>query len=146
MRDGFEEAAAESARPRLSYPFEHGPALGEAIDIAAGVKWLRMPLGGSLAYINVWAIAEDDGWVIVDTGMGGPDTMDAWRKAFAGPLKGKPVKRVFVTHMHPDHIGMAGWLTRKFDARLWISRLEFLMCRSLAADTGREAPEDALRF
>lgn len=144
MRDGIEEQ--EAPRARLSYPFEEGPKPGEAIDIAAGVKWLRMPLQGSLAFINVWAIAEADGWAIVDTGMGGPATMEAWRAAFAGPLKGKPVSRVFVTHMHPDHIGMAGWLTRKFNARLWISRLEFLMCRSLAADTGREAPEDALRF
>lgn len=146
MRDGFEETIPDHPRPRLSYPFEKGPATGEAIDVAPGVKWLRMPLGGSLAFINVWAIAEDDGWVIVDTGMGGSATQQAWRTAFAGPLEGKPVKRVFVTHMHPDHIGMAGWITRKFDCRLWISRLEFLMCRSLAADTGREAPEDALNF
>jgi glyoxylase-like metal-dependent hydrolase (beta-lactamase superfamily II) len=56
------------------------------------------------------------------------------------------VTRVFVTHMHPDHIGMAGYLTRKFQAQLWITRLEFVTCRSLAADTGREAPEDAIRF
>lgn len=145
MRDGF-ETVEEPVRPKLTYPFEQGPGPGEAIDIAAGVKWLRMPLGGSLAFINVWAISEPEGWAIVDTGMGGPETMDAWRKAFAGPLKGKPVSRVFVTHMHPDHIGMAGWLTRKFNARLWISRLEFLMCRSLAADTGREAPADAVSF
>jgi glyoxylase-like metal-dependent hydrolase (beta-lactamase superfamily II) len=48
--------------------------------------------------------------------------------------------------MHPDHIGMSGWMTRKFGCRLWITRLEFLMCRSLSADTGREAPEDALVF
>ncbi len=54
--------------------------------------------------------------------------------------------RVIVTHMHPDHIGMAGWITRKFGCRLWITRLEYLMCRVLSADTGREAPEDALRF
>lgn len=147
MKDGFEDAAIpEHPRPRLDYPFEHGPKTGEAIEVAPGVMWLRMPLGGPLGFINVWAIAEDDGWVIVDTGMGGSDTQQAWRKAFAGPLGGKPVKRVFVTHMHPDHIGMAGWLTRKFDCRLWITRLEFLMCRSLAADTGREAPDDALIF
>jgi len=146
VRDGFKDALAETSRAKLSYPFEQGPKIGQAVDIAAGVKWLRMPLGGSLAFINVWAIAEGDGWAIVDTGMGGPDTMDAWRKAFAGPLKGRRASRVFVTHMHPDHIGMAGWLTRKYDARLWISRLEFLMCRSLAADTGREAPEEALKF
>jgi len=145
MRDGF-EAVETPGRPKLSYPFEAGPGPGEAIDIAAGVKWLRMPLPGSLAFINVWAIAEPGGWAIVDTGMGGPETMAAWRRAFAGPLKGKPVSRVFVTHMHPDHIGMAGWLTRKYDARLWISRLEYLMCRSLSADTGREAPADAIRF
>ena len=146
MRDGFEEAAQETGRARLRYPFEQGPALGEALEVAPGVKWLRMPLGGSLAYINVWAIEEEGGVAIVDTGMGGSATQQAWRKAFAGPLAGKTVTRVFVTHMHPDHIGMAGWLTRKFQCRLWITRLEFLMCRSLAADTGREAPQDALDF
>jgi glyoxylase-like metal-dependent hydrolase (beta-lactamase superfamily II) len=48
--------------------------------------------------------------------------------------------------MHPDHIGMAGWITKKFDCRLWITRVEYMMCRMLAADTGREAPEDGLRF
>ncbi|HXA40450.1 MAG TPA: MBL fold metallo-hydrolase [Phenylobacterium sp.] len=151
MRDGIEQTFAEHPRPKLSYPFEHGPGTGEAVDVAPGVKWLRMPLGGALAFINVWAIEEPTpdgrgGWAIVDTGMGGTATRDAWRAAFAGPLAGKPVSRVFVTHMHPDHIGMSGYLTRKFDAKLWITRLEFVTCRSLAADTGREAPEDAIRF
>jgi glyoxylase-like metal-dependent hydrolase (beta-lactamase superfamily II) len=146
LADGIEQTIAEPPRPKLIYPFEHGPKTGEAVDVAPGLKWLRMPLGGSLAFINVWAIEDDDGWAIVDTGMGGQATQQAWREAFAGPLAGRRVSRVFVTHMHPDHIGMAGWLTRKFDCRLWISRLEFLMCRSLAADTGREAPADALNF
>lgn len=144
MRDGFEDA--ERPRARLVYPFEKGPEPHGAVDVAPGVKWLRMPLGGSLAWINVWAIDEGEGWAIVDTGLGGPDTLRAWRKAFEGPLEGRPATRVFVTHMHPDHIGSAGWLTRKYDAPLWISRLEFLMCRSLASDTGKEAPADALRF
>lgn len=146
MRDGFENPIPDTPRPKLTYPFESGPKTGEAIDIAPGIKWLRMPLGGALSFINVWAIQEEGGWAIVDTGMGGTDTQQAWRKAFAGPLAGMKVSRVFVTHMHPDHIGMAGWLTRKFDCRLWITRLEFLMCRSLAADTGREAPDDAIEF
>jgi glyoxylase-like metal-dependent hydrolase (beta-lactamase superfamily II) len=146
VRDGIEQGAWESHRPKLTYPFDHAPKAGEAVDIAPGVKWLRMPLGGALAWINVWAIAEGDGWAIVDTGIGGMDTRNAWRAALKGPLGGKPVTRVFVTHMHPDHIGMSGYLTRKFNARLWITRLEYITCRSLAADTGREAPEDALRF
>lgn len=146
MRDGIEQGGWESHRPKLTYPFEAAPETGEAVDIAPGVKWMRMPLGGSLAWINVWAIADGDGWAIVDTGISGVETRNGWRAALAGPLEGKPVTRVFVTHMHPDHIGMSGYLTRKFNARLWITRLEFVTCRSLAADTGREAPEDALTF
>ena len=146
MRDGIEQGGWESHRPKLSYPFETAPKAGEAVDIAPGVKWLRMPLGGALAWINVWGIADGNGWAIVDTGISGVETRNAWRAALAGPLEGKPVTRVFVTHMHPDHIGMSGYLTRKFNARLWITRLEFVTCRSLAADTGREAPEDALTF
>jgi glyoxylase-like metal-dependent hydrolase (beta-lactamase superfamily II) len=146
LRDGVEQPAWESHRPKLEYPFAQGPGVGEAVDVAPGVKWLRMPLGGALAFINVWAIEEEGGWAIVDTGIGGPETRNAWRAALKGPLAGRPVTRVFVTHMHPDHIGMSGYLTRKFDARLWITRLEFVTCRSLAADTGREAPEDAIKF
>jgi len=146
LRDGIEDTATELVRPKLTYPFEQTPALGEAIDVAPGVKWLRMPLGGPLGFINVWAIREGDGWAIVDTGLGGVATRDAWRAAFQGPLEGRPVTRVFVTHMHPDHIGMAGWLTRKFGCQLWITRLEFVTCRSLALDTGREAPEVAVTF
>jgi glyoxylase-like metal-dependent hydrolase (beta-lactamase superfamily II) len=146
LRDGLEEIHAEPPRPKLTYPFEKGPGIGEATDVAPGVKWLRMPLGGALFFINVWAIEDGAGWAIADTGIGGADSTQAWRRAFEGPLAGRKVSRVFVTHMHPDHIGMAGWLTRRFQCRLWISRLEFLMCRSLAADTGREAPPDAMAF
>jgi len=146
LRDGIEQPAWESHRPKLDYPFEGKPKIGEAVEIAPGVNWLRMPLGGALAWINVWAIAEGDGWAIADTGIGGTETRNAWRASLAGPLEGKPVTRVFVTHMHPDHIGMSGYLTRKFNCRLWITRLEFMTCRSLAADTGREAPEDAIVF
>ena len=59
---------------------------------------------------------------------------------------GHPVTRVFVTHMHPDHVGMAGWITRRFGCRLWITRGEYLTCRVLVADTGREAPPEGTEF
>jgi len=144
LRDGIDET--EAPRAPLTYPFAAAPEQGQALDVAPGVKWMRMPLGGSLAYINVWALKDGDGWAIVDTGFATPATASAWRTIFAGALAGAPVTRVFVTHMHPDHIGMAGWITRKFGCRLWITRLEYLMCRVLSADTGREAPEDGLRF
>ena len=144
----MEETAAEIRRPKLDYPFEVGPTpgTGEAVDVAPGVKWLRMPLGGALQFINVWAIEDGEGWCVVDTGMQTRDTSQAWRTAFKEALGGRPITRVIVTHLHPDHVGLAGWMTRKFQCRLWMTRLEYLQCRMLVADTGREAPEDGMRF
>src|SRR5262249_55566911 len=87
-----------------------------------------------------------DGWTIVDTGLALEDTRNHWRAIFDSTLKGKPVTRVICTHMHPDHMGLAGWITRKFEASLWISRLEYISARMLVADTGREAPSEGTRF
>jgi len=109
--------------------------------------WLRMPLPFSgLNHINLWALEDGAGWTLTDTGMQTPETAAHWEQALAGSLDRRPVMRVICTHMHPDHIGMAGWLTRQNDCRLWTTRLEYITCRMLVADTGREAPPDALRF
>ena len=146
MADGIEDRPAEELRPNLVYPLGPGPEPGQTVEVAPGVRWMRMPLGGALAFINVWAIEDGDGWALVDTGMQTDQTTRAWRRLFADGLGGKPVKRLFVTHLHPDHIGLAGWITRKFGCRVWMTRLEYLQCRMLVADTGREPPQDALDF
>ncbi len=132
----------------LDYLFEAEPGNGDgsAIEVAPGVLWFRMPLFASLPWINVWAIEEEGGWTIVDTGLKSAKTMDAWQAAFAGALGGAPVLRVVVTHMHPDHCGMAGWIAERFKVGLWMSRLEYLSCRLMAADTGRKAPDDGIEF
>ena len=131
----------------LSYPFATPPEAGAAVEVASGVLWLRMrlPMAG-LNHINVWALSDGAGWTLVDTGMQTADTAANWQAALAGPLQDKPVSRVICTHMHPDHIGMSGWLTRQHDCRLWTTRLEYVTCRMLVADTGREAPADGVRF
>jgi glyoxylase-like metal-dependent hydrolase (beta-lactamase superfamily II) len=61
-------------------------------------------------------------------------------------MGGKPITRVICTHMHPDHVGLAGWLTERFGCELWMTREEFLMCRAMVGDTGREAPDVAIRY
>jgi glyoxylase-like metal-dependent hydrolase (beta-lactamase superfamily II) len=133
-------------KPTLEYPFEHPPEPGTALEVAPGVVWMRMPLPMMLNHINIWAIEEAHGWAVVDTGMRTDETLAAWRQLFAQATHGKRLSRIFATHMHPDHIGMAGWLTRKFGIRLWMTRLEYLHCRVLTADTGREAPDDGVVF
>jgi glyoxylase-like metal-dependent hydrolase (beta-lactamase superfamily II) len=95
--------------------------------VAPGIHWLRMPLPFVLDHINLWLLADGDGWTIVDTGFGrGEETKLLWQRVLNATLDGKTVKRVLVTHFHPDHIGLAGWLCERFGVELWISQAEFL--------------------
>lgn len=130
----------------LIYPFACHPAPGQAIEVAPGVMWLRKTVPGGVSHVNVWAIADGDEWTLVDTGMRTPESAASWQTVLSGDLAGRRVSRVICTHMHPDHIGMAGWLTRRFDCQLWITRLEYLTCRMLSADAAREVPLDTMRF
>jgi glyoxylase-like metal-dependent hydrolase (beta-lactamase superfamily II) len=145
MHQPANEPAAAPAT--LTYPFEAAPTPGQALAVAPGVMWLRMPLPmAGLNHINVWAVEDGEGWTLVDTGMQTQFTAGHWQSAFAGALNQRAAVRVICTHMHPDHVGMAGWLTRQHECRLWMTRLEYVTCRMLVADTGREAPADGLRF
>jgi glyoxylase-like metal-dependent hydrolase (beta-lactamase superfamily II) len=146
VADGLQDREGAERRPALVYPLERAPEQGEAVEVMPGVLWIRMPLGGPLSFINVWALKDGDGWALVDTGMQTSPTSKAWRKLISETLGDGPITRVFVTHLHPDHIGLAGWITRKFNCRVWMTRLEYLQCRMLFADTGREAPQDAVDF
>jgi len=146
--DGLEDTAAAEprAKPALVYPLGEPPPPGVAREVAPGVHWIRMPLPFVLQWINLWLIEDGDGWTIVDTGMALEDSRNHWRAIFEATLNGKPVTRVICTHMHPDHMGLAGWICRKFGASLSMSRLEYVTCRMLVADTGREAPEEGVKF
>ena len=137
-----------TARPgrNLEYPFESRPEPAKTIEIRPGIHWVRMRLPMQLNHINLWLLEDDGGWTVVDTGIKNDETTLAWEQLFSGAMRGKPVRRVIVTHMHPDHIGLAGWLVRRFEVELWITRTEYLMCRNLAADTGLEAPREGLHF
>jgi len=139
------QATIES--PDLRYPFERRvPEPAEVIEVAPGISWVRMPLPFQLDHINLWLIEGDDGWTVVDTGVATDEVKALWRQVFQSGLKGKPVTGLIVTHLHPDHVGLAGWFTRKWSVELQMSRTDFLMCRNLVLDTGREAPKEALDF
>src|SRR5258708_29108823 len=88
----------------LTFPFETTPASGEALEVAAGVRWLRMrlPMAG-LNHINLWALEDQGGWTLIDTGMQTPGTAAEWHRAFAGPLRRRPVHPVLCPHTHPHH-------------------------------------------
>ena len=130
----------------LRYPFDVLPEIGEPIKVADGIYWARMTLPYALDHINVWLLEDGDGWAIVDTCVDMDSSRAHWETLFAGFMGGRPVTKVIVTHMHPDHVGLAGWLVNRFKAPFYMSRTDYLMCRTMAADTGRKAPEEGIRF
>jgi glyoxylase-like metal-dependent hydrolase (beta-lactamase superfamily II) len=130
----------------IIYEYEFQPEIGEAIEILPGLKWLRLPLPFLLGHINVWLLQDGDGWAIVDTGIYTGATRDVWDNVFSVTLAGAPVSKVLVTHLHPDHVGCAGWLCERFEVELFMSRDEYLLCRVLVSDTGMPAPHEGRRF
>ena len=130
----------------IAYEFSERPRDGETQSVADGIEWLRMPLPFSLNHINLWLLRDHDHWAIVDTGVGTTETLDLWSKVFVGGMRGDPVSHVIATHLHPDHVGCAGFLADHFDCDLWMARDEYMLCRILVADTGRDAPEAGVEF
>ena len=109
----------------LHYPFAEPPLPGELQEVATGVYWLRMPLPFALEHINLWLLADGDGWTIVDCGFGTDETRALWQQIFAANLDGKSVTRIVVTHFHPDHFGLAAWLADYWRAPVHMAAPEF---------------------
>ncbi len=117
----------------IRHPFEEPPAEGTAAEVAEGVLWLRLPLPMALDHVNVYALDDGDGWTVVDTGLASRKGRAIWEAVLAGPLAGKPVRRVLVTHHHPDHIGLAAWFQSR-GAELVTTRTAWLYARMLVLD------------
>jgi glyoxylase-like metal-dependent hydrolase (beta-lactamase superfamily II) len=132
----------------LSYPIPETPDFARTLAIAPGILWLRMPLPRNLAldHINLWLIEESDGWTVVDTGIGTAETREVWEQVFAGPMGGRPIRRLLATHYHPDHMGSAGWLCDRFGITLDATLTDWLLARSLSLTSDADYVRGALPF
>jgi glyoxylase-like metal-dependent hydrolase (beta-lactamase superfamily II) len=125
------------AAGEITHPHgERIPQPGEAIPVAPGIWWIRMPLPFALDHINLWILEDGDGFTLVDTGFGVDATFELWEKHFAGVMAGRPVKNVVVTHYHPDHVGAAAWLVEKTGAPFWMTAAEYLSAHAAREDFG----------
>ncbi|WP_069298927.1 MBL fold metallo-hydrolase [Neptunicoccus sediminis] len=136
----------DSPLENIKFPHETPPAEGEAIDIAPGIKWLRLPLPMKLDHVNVYALDDGDGWCIIDTGFYSKRMVATWKKIVTETLGDKPVTRVLITHHHPDHVGMAGWLQTHHQAELVATRTSWLFARMLLLDAQETPPPETIAF
>ncbi len=120
----------------LVYPVPEPPAPATPVEIAPGILWVRVPLPFRLDHINVYLIDDGDGWAVLDTGIGNEATRALWETMAAGPLAGRRLTRLIVTHHHPDHIGLAGWLCERFALPLATSETSYLFCQNVSLRPG----------
>jgi len=119
------------AMSSLEYPFAEVPAPGATLEVAPGVRWLSMPLPFQLDHINLWLVADGEGWTVVDTGIGNAQTRALWEK-----IIGKArISRVILTHYHPDHAGNAAWLLARDGAPMWTTQGEYLTAHAVRSSS-----------
>jgi glyoxylase-like metal-dependent hydrolase (beta-lactamase superfamily II) len=126
----------------LHYPWAEPPATGAWITLRPGLHWVRMPLPFALDHINLWVLDDEidgrPGYTIVDSGIASDETRTAWVRVFDGLFDGRPLLRHLCTHFHPDHFGLAHWLTSgadraRWSAPLWMTATEYAFGRFLSA-------------
>ena len=103
-----------------------------------------MPLPMSLNHVNLWTVGDKDSLTLIDTGMNLKDTKNLWKNLIK--KENLFFKHIIATHMHPDHVGLAGWFVKKYGSNFSMSRTDYLQCRMLSADTGDDVPNDAIKF
>ena len=118
----------------IKFPVEKFPSNKKVLEIQPGIYWARFLLPSLISHVNLYVIEEIDGITIIDTGLSVTSCIDNWSYILKNEFKNKDIKRVIVTHHHPDHIGLIGWFKDNFGAEIWTSRSSWLTSRMLTLD------------
>lgn len=122
-----------AARKKSAYPPAHDfiPEPGKPQEVMPGLQWLRGPLPFELDHINLWLLEGAAGWTIVDSGFNFETMKEAWELVFTTTFREKKVEKIFITHFHPDHFGLGGYLAERAGVTLQMTAPEFGMAKSL---------------
>ena len=131
---------------KILFPYKKAPAPGSIIKVADGLFWARMPLPMLIDHVNVYILEGCDGLSIIDTGLNFSVCRSAWITILKKYFDEKPVKKVLITHHHPDHIGLLGWFANNYDIKVYASRSSWLLARMLCLDTQDRPSKEALDF
>jgi glyoxylase-like metal-dependent hydrolase (beta-lactamase superfamily II) len=130
---------------KIRYVDVDAPKSGELVEIAPNICWARIPLPIDLNHINVWLIDIGHHYVVVDTGMTPQMCKGAWEQLEQHVLKHKPIGGIFITHAHPDHIGLAQWLQERYSVDAWMSEDTLNLARAVYVERAPRA-EDTETF
>lgn len=113
-------------------------------EVADDIFQVRLPLPFALNIVNVYLLRDDDGWALIDSGLNTAEARAAWEAVFARlKIAPRQITRILLTHMHPDHFGMAGWLQARDPAYappLYMSAREAELAQLIWHNAGQPLP------
>jgi len=120
--------------------------IGEVAPVAEGTWQLKLPVPFPLRFVSVYLVEGDEGWTLIDAGYDYPSARAAWEAgaAVAGCDLGRDVKRIAVTHFHPDHLGAARWLGERTGAPVCMTEREIPFARWLWGASNSQPFEEYL--
>lgn len=99
----------------------------EAVDSViwhGGWVQVKVPLPFSLKWVNSYLIPEEEGYTLIDPGLRTDEAIRVWDAVLHKlGLQWTDITRILLTHQHPDHYGLAGYVQQKSGAPVFISRL-----------------------
>jgi len=130
----------------LVYPFAAMPAAQSVVEVAEGILWLSSPLPFvGLKQVNLWLIRDGDGWTMVDCGYGNDAAWADLVATWGAALGGRPIRRLVITHFHPDHAGNAARIAARWGVTPLMTQAEWLAA-NLALGDGGEAMARRVQF
>lgn len=122
------------------------PDLGNVVEIAPGILWLRLPLPNRLNHVNAYILEDDDSWTVFDTGVADAACREVWQGLLRGLLSGRPIKRIIGSHFHFDHVGLVGWFHAQLKPALYMAETEYLLAQVFHTDPFDEGLRRQIRF
>ncbi len=92
--------------------------IGAVERVFEDVFQLKLPVPFPLKFVSSYLVPGDGGWTVIDPGFDYPEARDVWelRAPEVGLDLDAGIEKIIVTHLHPDHIGLAKWLHERSDA------------------------------
>jgi glyoxylase-like metal-dependent hydrolase (beta-lactamase superfamily II) len=113
---------------------------GDAPDYG-GIRRVELPLPFQPGSVNVYLVPQEDGWILMDCGMDLPAALPAYQ---AAGIDWRDIRQALLTHVHPDHSGLAAQIRELTGAPVRMHSREEDVLKSLSAPRQWLAWQEAL--
>lgn len=113
----------------------------------SGVIQVRVPLPFPLRWMNGYLIRDNNGWVLIDPGLHTLEAERHWQQTFAHfSIEPKMVHSIVLTHHHPDHYGLAGWMQELYEAPVYMAERGHRQTQLLWGEQYQQTSQQLLDF